>query len=80
MEKSIGIHYINAGIYLLEPAVLDFIPSSRKTSIERETFPLLLQKDKVLFGYPTDGFFIDIGTPAGYAEFQNYIKRMEAWR
>ncbi len=25
-------------------------------------------------GYPARGFFVDIGTPAGYYQFQHYLK------
>jgi len=64
---------INAGIYLLEPAVLDFIAPARKVSLEKETFPALLNQGHRLFGYATDGYFVDIGTPAGYQGFQHYI-------
>ena len=34
---------INAGIYVLETAVLDRIPTGRRVSIERETFPELVE-------------------------------------
>jgi NDP-sugar pyrophosphorylase family protein len=64
---------INAGIYWLEPAVLDFIAPAKKVSLEKETFPALLNHGHRLFGYATDGYFVDIGTPAGYQGFQQYI-------
>ncbi len=64
---------INAGIYMLEPTVLDFIAPAKKVSLERETFPALLNQGHRLFGYATDGYFVDIGTPAGYQGFQQYI-------
>ena len=32
-------NWINAGTYVLEPSVLDRIPAGRRVSIERETFP-----------------------------------------
>ena len=43
-------------------------------SIERETFPLLLERGWHLFGYRTQGFFVDIGTPEGYQRFQHYVE------
>ena len=36
-------HNINAGTYVLEPSVLDRIPADRRVSIERETFPALVE-------------------------------------
>ena len=56
---------INAGTYLLEPEVLDRIPAGRACSIEREVFPSLAD-DGVLYGFPSDAYWRDIGTPASY--------------
>jgi mannose-1-phosphate guanylyltransferase len=65
---------INAGIYVLEPDIFRFIPPDRKVSLERETFPAILQGGYTLGGYPARGFFVDIGTPAGYYQFQHHLK------
>jgi mannose-1-phosphate guanylyltransferase len=58
---------INAGIYVLEPAVIDGIPDGRRVSIERETFPTLVAAGQ-LFALASDARWIDIGTPAAYIE------------
>ncbi len=55
-------NYINAGTYVLENEVLDLIDSDRRVSIEREIFPLLVEKS-CLFGMPTDSYWLDLGTP-----------------
>ena len=73
-EKLTALAQINAGIYILEPTIFDFIPRARKTSLERETFPSILEKGHRLFGYPTDAFFVDVGTPEGLHMFRNYIE------
>lgn len=65
--------YINAGIYVLEPEILRMIPRSRKVSIERDVFPSLLTGGGGLYGCFLDGFFVDIGTPAGYRELRDYL-------
>ena len=64
---------VNAGIYVLEPEILRFIPPDRKVSIERETFPAILESDGKLGGYRADGVFMDIGTPEGYVRFINHF-------
>jgi len=69
---------INAGIYILEPEILNAIPAAQKVSLERETFPFVLQQGHVLFGYRSSGYFIDIGTPQGYLEFQQHIAERHA--
>jgi mannose-1-phosphate guanylyltransferase len=56
---------INAGTYVLEPSVIDLIPSGRKVSIERETFPLVVDGGG-LFAHATDDYWIDTGTPELY--------------
>ncbi|HDZ50078.1 MAG TPA: NDP-sugar synthase [Candidatus Aerophobetes bacterium] len=77
LEKSARIssdNIINAGIYLLEPEVLSYIPEGKQVSLERETFPRLLQENVPLFGYLTSDYFIDIGTPQKYAQIQKEMK------
>ena len=66
-EKSAngGPGVINAGLYVLEPAVLDLIPDRHRVSLERDVFPQLIRSG--LLGLPFDGFFVDIGTPSDYA-------------
>lgn len=57
---------INAGTYLLEKEVLDFIPAGRAVSIERETFPQLIAAGKKLFARTTNDYWIDLGRPENY--------------
>jgi len=56
---------INAGVYILNPEIFDYIPSGRRVSIEREVFPALA-RDKELYGHQFEGLWIDIGEPADY--------------
>jgi NDP-sugar pyrophosphorylase family protein len=63
-------NWINAGTYVLEPGFLDRIPPRLNVSVERETFPRLLEQPGRLFGYRSDGYWLDIGTPAKYLEAQ----------
>jgi len=56
---------INAGVYVLNPEVFDYIAAGKPVSIEREVFPALV-RDKKLFGYESKGLWIDIGEPSDY--------------
>ena len=56
---------INAGTYVLEPAVLDRIPSGRRVSVERETFPALVA-DGTVFALASTAYWLDTGTPEAY--------------
>ena len=77
-KASSASGWINAGVYVLEPLILEQIPAGRAVSIEKETFPAVLAQGWHLFGQRTRGFFVDIGTPDGYRCFQQYIKESSA--
>lgn len=55
---------INAGIYLLNPSVLDRI-ELKPTSIEKEVFPKIAA-DQKLYAMVLPGFWMDIGQPKDY--------------
>lgn len=59
---------INAGTYVLEPSVLDRIPPGLTVSVERETFPQMLEQRGRLFALGTKDYWLDIGTPEKYLE------------
>ncbi len=56
---------INAGMYVLEPGVVTRIPSGRRVSVERETFPALAGEGAV-YALATEAYWLDTGTPAAY--------------
>ncbi|MGP8149637.1 MAG: NDP-sugar synthase, partial [Acidimicrobiales bacterium] len=60
---------INAGIYVLETSVLDRIPSGRRVSIERETFPELVSSGR-LYALASDAYWLDTGRPHQYLQAQ----------
>ena len=61
-------NWINAGTYVLEPSILDRVPPRLNVSIERETFPRMLEHPGNLFALQSDAYWIDIGTPEKYLE------------
>jgi NDP-sugar pyrophosphorylase family protein len=63
-------NWINAGTYVLEPEVLDRIPPRLKVSIERETFPRMLDRPGRLYAAQSDAYWLDIGTPQKYLQAQ----------
>ncbi len=56
---------INAGTYVLEPALVQGIPEGEPCSIERDVFPAVAAQGG-LYGHPSDAYWLDIGTPAAY--------------
>ena len=53
---------INAGVYLLEPEIFQYIAPKKKVSMEREVFPILSNEGK-LYYYSIPGIWKDIGKP-----------------
>ena len=66
--SEIKSNYINAGIYIFEPDVLDEIPDMKVVSIERETYPLLLEKGYPIVVYKSEDYWMDIGTVEKYRQ------------
>ena len=62
-------NWINAGVYVLEPAVLDRIPAGTRSSIERTIFPEMVV-DGSLYARHSDAYWIDAGTPGTYLQAQ----------
>jgi mannose-1-phosphate guanylyltransferase len=60
--------WVNAGTYVLEPSVFDRIPERLAVSIERETFPRMLENRSRLFAMSSSAYWIDIGTPEKYLQ------------
>jgi NDP-sugar pyrophosphorylase family protein len=64
---KLTINTINAGIYILEPSVLELIPEN--VSFEYDVFPKLLANNHRFFAYiMKDRYWRDIGNPASYLE------------
>ena len=66
---TLGPSFINAGTYVLEPSVLDHIPDGQRISIERQVFPVLAAAG-TLYGYASEGYWTDTGTPLQYLQAQ----------
>jgi len=66
-----GPGWINAGIYLLKLDLLREIPANRAVSLEREVFPGCIGRG--LYGFRSEGRFLDIGTPDDYASAESFF-------
>jgi NDP-sugar pyrophosphorylase family protein len=62
----------NAGVLVLEPGILNYIPPNMRYDFGLDLFPKLLRLGIPLYGYPLrdDEFLIDIGTLESYQEAQ----------
>jgi mannose-1-phosphate guanylyltransferase len=65
-SDNVGSNLISAGAYVLEREILDLVAPDRNVSIEREVWPLLVGEG--LYGFPSEGYWLDIGTPQRYLQ------------
>ncbi|AFY61621.1 mannose-1-phosphate guanyltransferase [Synechococcus sp. PCC 6312] len=61
---------VNTGIYILEPEVLDYLPSGIERDFSKDLFPLLLQSQIPLYGYVAQGYWCDVGSLETYQQVQ----------
>ncbi len=65
-DAVIETNLISAGAYVLEREILELVPPDRNVSIEREVWPRLIGGG--LYGFPSDSYWLDIGTPERYLQ------------
>ncbi|MEM7367630.1 MAG: nucleotidyltransferase family protein [Bacteroidota bacterium] len=71
-EKPYHKYFINAGIYLLNPAALDYLPYH--TACDMTTvFDSMLQADEAVHAYIINEFWVDIGQTETYESTRNYF-------
>jgi mannose-1-phosphate guanylyltransferase len=59
---------INAGTYLLDPEVLRAWTPGVNVSIEREIFPDVIASGRPVFGFASEAYWLDLGTPEKYLQ------------
>jgi NDP-sugar pyrophosphorylase family protein len=78
-------YLINAGTYVLDPAIFDQVPAETPWSFERQLFPSLLEAGAPVFSYHNRGCWLDCGSPAAYVQahrdlLAGRLPRPEDWR
>jgi mannose-1-phosphate guanylyltransferase len=63
---TVDSNLISAGAYVLEREILDLVAPDRNVSIEREVWPRLI--DHGLYGFSSESYWLDIGTPERYLQ------------
>jgi mannose-1-phosphate guanylyltransferase len=64
--EEIVTDQVNAGCYVFRRRVLEQIPAGRAVSVERETFPGLLERGADVRGHVDTSYWLDLGTPAAF--------------
>src|SRR5215467_7020523 len=57
---------VNAGCYIFTRRYIDAMPGGRVLSVERETFPGLIDAGETVMGYLESAYWLDVGTPEAF--------------
>ncbi|HEV2863161.1 MAG TPA: NDP-sugar synthase [Pyrinomonadaceae bacterium] len=67
--EEIRVNTVNAGIYVLDPRVPEYVPAGENYSFEYDLFPDLLRRRESFYAHvPKAAYWQDIGTPARYLQ------------
>ncbi len=64
---------INAGAYMLQNNILDYIEIGRLVSMEKEVFPRIIEDGKNFFGFRIKDYWMDIGRISSYIKIHNFL-------
>jgi dTDP-glucose pyrophosphorylase len=73
VEKPVLNFFVNAGIYLLEPHVHQFIPNGQRSDMTDLIQRLIAQERRVV-SFPVLEYWLDIGQLADYEQAQRNVK------
>lgn len=72
-EKPTKEFFINTGIYVLEPKVLEYIPKNEFFDLPN-LFDILKESNKKITSYETSDYWIDMGKPEDYIAINKKMK------
>ena len=72
-EKPTMPFLVNAGIYLLEPKVREYIPAGKKFDMT-DLIQSLIHADRKVVSFPIVEYWLDVGRPGDYARAQEDVR------
>lgn len=73
IEKPSYTYYSNAGIYLIQKEMLNYIPKNQKYD-STDLMEKLIEENKKVTHFPIRGYWLDIGNAQNYAKAQDDIR------
>ena len=70
-EKPTLNYMANAGVYVMEPRLLDSIPKAKVSSLETDVFPLLISKGERINTFFESAYWADVGSMADFERVNN---------
>jgi dTDP-glucose pyrophosphorylase len=68
-EKPEYRHFVNAGVYVLNPEVLDLVPPNKRIDMT-DIIRIMINESRQVGGYPVYDYWLDIGTPDQFERAQ----------
>jgi NDP-sugar pyrophosphorylase family protein len=68
--KQVSTNLISAGIFVIEPSVLEMIPAGKFYDFGRDVFPKLLAEGRPVYAMMPEAYIRDVGTPERLAKAQ----------
>ncbi len=75
-EKPLFSFFVNAGIYLLEPVVRQYIPNGRQLDMT-DLIQQLLDESRSVASFPIHEYWLDIGQQETYKQAQEKAKKLD---
>ncbi len=69
-RKQVSTNLISAGIFVVEPQVLDVIPAGKFYDFGKDVFPKLLAEGRPVYAMEPRAYIQDVGTPERLAKAQ----------
>jgi mannose-1-phosphate guanylyltransferase/phosphomannomutase len=67
-RQQVISNFVNTGIYVLEPKLLDDMKPNTVCDFSYDIFPRMLKQNQALFGYLAEGYWRDMGTIQSYQQ------------
>ena len=64
---------INAGLYIIEPEVLELVPEGEKYDFSKQLFPMVLDMGWPMYAKQIDGIWFDVGNPNQLLDAQSVL-------
>jgi len=69
--KQVWTNLVSTGIFVIEPSILEMIPSGQFYDFGRDVFPKLLAEGRPLYAMKPEAYIQDVGTPERLAKAQH---------
>jgi mannose-1-phosphate guanylyltransferase / phosphomannomutase len=68
--SQISSNWSSGGVYVFESHLIEYVPEGRPYDLGHDLIPLLMSEGRRVFGYKSDFYLVDIGTPQAYERAQ----------